>query len=74
MEIEYKGNLLKKDSKDKEGMKVVKKNLVFRKKGTEDKLLTISEEGSFPGEIKNTIGLLAYEQGVEESDIEVVKE
>jgi len=52
----------------------VAKNVVFRDKETKKVLAKISVDGVFGGEVENTRGLLAYEHGVDEKDIEVVKE
>jgi hypothetical protein len=45
--------------------------IVFYNKLTSEKLSSISIEGSFEGEIKSTVELLAYENGLRETDIEV---
>lgn len=45
--------------------------VVFRERLTERKLLEITAKDSDKEEIENTKGLLAYEQGIDENDIEV---
>lgn len=50
------------------------KSINLYNKKTGKKLLGLSKEGSFPGELAATIGLLAYENGIEAEDVEVREE
>jgi len=51
-----------------------KESIVFREKKTKKVLSKISVDGVFEGEIGATKSLLAYEQGIDEKDIEVITE
>lgn len=44
--------------------------IAFYNKLTDEKLVAVSIEGTFEGEIESTIALLAYEKQIAESDIE----
>jgi hypothetical protein len=44
--------------------------IAFYNKLTGEKLAAITIEGTFQDEVESTIGLLAYEKGIQESDIE----
>lgn len=48
--------------------------LVFYNKKTKERLLSVTVNGLHSGEIKSTKQLLAYENKLEEKDIEVVFE
>ena len=49
----------------------MKEQVVFYNRLTGEELCRYSIEGIFPGEMKATIGLLAYEYNIAEDDVEI---